>query len=281
MLIAVVLVLSILVSALWCVGNGTFQSLAWLWQLPVGIVSMFVIQAVLIFLVVWILSKTINLEKEQEEDSKFFRWMLGVLDEAAHTILMMRVHTKGLEKVPTDTRFLLVCNHQHLSDVGVLISCFKKSKIAFISKQENRTMPVIGKIMHMTSSQTLDREDDRQALRVILKCIQLVKDGEVSMAVFPEGTRSKDGKVHAFRNGCFKIAQKANVPIVVCTINGTNQLFHNLKKLKTTHIDLHLVDVIQPEELKGKTTAEIGDRVYEMMIADLGEEFRMEVVQNT
>ena len=155
------------------------------------------------------------------------------------------------EKVPTDTRFLLVCNHQHLSDVGVLISKFKKSKIAFISKQENRNMPVIGKIMHMTSSQTLDREDDRQALRVILKCIQLVKDKEVSMAVFPEGTRSKTGKLLPFRNGAFKIAQKANVPIVVCTINGTGPLFHNLKKLKTTHIDLHLVDVIQPEELKG------------------------------
>ena len=144
-----------------------------------------------------------------------------------------------------------------------------------------QNMPVIGKFMHMTSSQTLDREDDRQALRVILKCIQLVKDQVVSVAVFPEGTRSKDGKVHPFRNGAFKIAQKANVPIVVCTVNGTSELFHNLKKLKTTPIHLHLVDVIQPEELKGKTTAEIGQRVYEMMISDLGEEFRMEVAQNT
>ena len=142
-------------------------------------------------------------------------------------------------------------------------------------------MPVIGKFMYRTSSQTLDREDDRQALKVILKCIQMVKDDEVSVAVFPEGTRSKTGKLLPFRNGAFKIAQKANVPIVVCTINGTGPLFHNLKKLKDTHIHLHLVDVIQPEELKGKTTAEIGERVYEMMINDLGEEFRMEVAQNT
>ena len=142
-------------------------------------------------------------------------------------------------------------------------------------------MPVVGKFMHRTSSQTLDREDDRQALRVILKCIQMVKDQEVSVAVFPEGTRSKTGKLLPFRNGAFKIAQKANVPIVVCTINGTGPLFCNLKKLKSTHVDLHLVDVIGPEELKGKTTAEIGNRVYEMMIADLGEEFRMELAQNT
>ena len=146
---------------------------------------------------------------------------------------------------------------------------------------ENQKMPVIGKFMYQTSCQVLDRDDDRQALRVILKCIQMIKDDQVSVAVFPEGTRSKSGKLLPFRYGAFKIAQKANVPIVVCTINGTNKLFHNLKRLKKTDIDLHLVDVIQPEELKGKTTAEIGEWVYEMMISDLGEEFRMEVAQNT
>ena len=72
----------------------------------------------------------------------------------------------------------------------------------------------------------------------------------------------------------FKIAQKANVPIVVCTLQGTRNIFPNLKKLRTTPVELHLVEVIPAEELKGKTAVEIGDRVYESMIADLGEDFR-------
>lgn len=251
------------------------------WVLPLYFVLSYAELAILALGFLFVLCKLVDLEKPQEKDNGFYRLVMYLYVDALITLFKAKIHTKGLEKTPKEGRFLLVCNHQHMADVGVLISKFKKSKIAFISKQENRNMPVIGKFMHRTSSQMLDREDDRQALRVILKCIQLVKDKEVSMAVFPEGTRSKTGKLLPFRNGAFKIAQKANVPIVVCTINGTGPLFHNLKKLKSTHIDLHLVDVIQPEELKGKTTAEIGQRVYEMMIGDLGEEFRMELAQNT
>ena len=96
----------------------------------------------------------------------------------------------------------------------------------------------------------------------------------MSIGVFPEGYTSKDGKLHPFRAGVFKIAQKAKVPIVVCTIQNTRQIFKNQKKLKKTDVELHLVDVIPPEALEGKTTVEIGDMVYEMMISDLGESFR-------
>ena len=251
------------------------------WVLPLYFVVSWAELAVLALALLFAMSALVDLDKPQEKDNKFYRLIMYLYVDALITLVRAKVHATGLEKTPKDGRFLLVCNHQHLADVGVLISCFQKSKLAFISKKENQKLPVIGKFMHRTSSQPLDREDDRQALKVILKCIQMVKEDEVSVAVFPEGTRSKTGKLLPFRNGAFKIAQKAGVPIVVCTINGTGPLFHNVKKGKATHIDLHLVDVIGPEELKGKTTAEIGQRVYEMMIGDLGEEFRMELAQNT
>ena len=64
------------------------------------------------------------------------------------------------------------------------------------------------------------------------------------------------------------------MPIVVCTLKNTKQIFRNLRKLKKTDVELHLVDVIPAEELKGKNTVEIGEMVYEMMIADMGEAFR-------
>ena len=136
-------------------------------------------------------------------------------------------------------------------------------------------MFVVGKIMHKILCQPIDRENDRAALKTILKCIQLIKEDKVSIGVFPEGYTSKDGKLHHFRSGVFKIAQKTGVPIVVCTIQNTRQIFKNLAKLKKTDVHLHLVDVIPAEALKGKSTAEISDMVYEMMIGDLGEGFRM------
>ena len=274
MLLSFIASVSLFLAVLRTLGNP-------LWVLPLYFVLSCAELLILAGALLFVLCRLVDLDKPQEKDNGFYRLMMYLYVDALASLCKARFHTKGLEKTPTNGRFLLVCNHQHLSDVGVLISCFKKSKLAFISKVENQKMPVIGKFMHRTSCQVLDRDDDRQALRVILKCIQMIKDDQVSVAVFPEGTRSKSGKLLPFRNGAFKIAQKANVPIVVCTINGTNKLFHNLKRLKKTDIDLHLVGVIQPEELKGKTTAEIGERVYEMMISDLGEEFRMEVAQNT
>lgn len=219
--------------------------------------------------------RLVDLEKPQEHDSKFYRIVMNIYIEALISLVLVRLHTRGLEKTPKEGRFLLVCNHLFLADPGILLHCFRKSQLAFVTKKENQTMFVVGKIMHKIMCQPIDRENDRSALKTILRCIQLIKDDEVSIGVFPEGYTSKDGKLHHFRSGVFKIAQKTEVPIVVCTIQNTREIFKNLAKLKKTDVHLHLVDVIPAEELKGRTTTEISDMVYERMIGDLGEGFRM------
>ena len=260
---------SVVLAAVICVCCGLT-----LWLLPVLFLGFFLGLLLIAFLFLWAVCKVVDLDKPQEHDSKFYRTVAAVYIEALVSLVMVRIHTKGLEKVPAQGRFLLVCNHLFLADPGVLLHVLPKKQLAFITKQENQQMFLVGKIMHKIMCQPLDRDNDRSALKTILKCIQLLKEDEVSVGVFPEGYTSKDGKLHHFRSGVFKIAQKANVPIVVCTIQNTRQIFKNLAKGKHTDVELHVVDVIPAEELKGKTTVDIGDRVYEMMIGDLGEEFR-------
>ena len=102
-----------------------------------------------------------------------------------------------------------------------------------------------------------------------------MKEDEVSIGAFPEGGIKIKDKLSPFRSGMFKIAQKAEVPIVVCTLKGTSDLFHNIKHLKRTHVRLSLVDVIPAEALKGRTTVDIAEQVHTMMLADLGEEYRL------
>lgn len=245
-----------------------------LWVLPLYFLEYYVIFFVIALGFLILICKLVELEQEPEKDSRFYRFFMYLYIDALITLVGARVRTRGLEKLPREGRFLLVCNHQHLADPGILLSRMKKSQLTFISKQEVRTMPIIGSFLVKIRGQFLDRNDDRQALRLILNCIRMIQNDEASIGVFPEGTRSRDGKVHEFRPGVFKIAQKANVPIVVCTINGTGPLFHNLKKLKPTPVQLHVVEVIPAAELKGKTTHDIAHRVYESMISDLGEDFR-------
>ena len=246
-----------------------------LWLAVLVFAAAFILCAGLAFVFIWVCCRKVDMDQPQEEDSPFYRCLMHVYIEALIMLVGARIHTQGLEKTPKDGRFLLVCNHLFIADPGVLLHCFKKSQLAFITKQENQELPIIAPIMHKILCQPIDRDNDRAALKTILKCIQILKEDKASICVFPEGYTSKDGKLHHFRSGVFKIAQKANVPIVVCTIRNTRAIFKNLAKLKKTDIPLHLVEVIPSEEVKGLSTTELSDRIYECMIADLGEEFRI------
>jgi 1-acyl-sn-glycerol-3-phosphate acyltransferase len=220
----------------------------------------------------------VDMDKPQEEDSPFYRTVMHLYIEALIPLVLLKVKVSGLEKTPKKGRFLLVCNHQNESDPGILLHYFRKSQVAFISKKENRDMFVVGKMMHMTLSQLVNRENDREALKTILKCIQLIKEDKVSIGVFPEGGILIKDKLSHFRSGVLKIAQKAGVPIVVCTLKGTSDLFHNLKRLKKTQVRLHLVDVIPAEEVKAANTVELGEKIYQMMLESLGPEYEIETV---
>ena len=270
MLIGIVSVLSVIFSAVLCMQSGAFTDTGWLWLLPVGFVGSFLLLGLLYFLLLWFLCAIVDMKKPQEKDSRFYRIITTLTAQTAVQILLMKVHTKGLEKLPKNGRFLLVCNHINDLDPVTLLAFFPKAQLAFISKRENDQRFLVGQLMHKILCQPINRENDREALKTILNCIQILKDDKASVAVFPEGYTSLDGLLHPFRSGVFKIAQKANVPIVVCTLQNTNKPFKNALKLKRTHVHLHLLDVIPAEELKGVTAVDIGNRVHAMMAEDLG-----------
>ena len=280
MLIGILCVLSAAGSLLLCAAVGGFERSHWLWLLPAGLVGNFVVLVLLCFVILLIACAFVDPDKEREKDSKFFRIAVRLIAEALLTVARARVHTRGLEKIPTDGRFLLVCNHLHEADPVVLFHYFRKSQLAFVGKKETRNMFLVGKIMPMILCPYINRENDREALKTILRCIHLLKENKVSIGIFPEGYIRPDRKFHHLRPGVFKIAQKAKVPIVVCTMTNTNHLIKNFLRGRPTDIDLHLLEVIPAESLEGKTTVEISDYVHGIMAEDLGEAYRP-VEENT
>jgi 1-acyl-sn-glycerol-3-phosphate acyltransferase len=270
MLIGIFVALSAAIALGLCFLTGTIATLHVLWMLPVVFVVSLVLFALGTLAFLLIACKLVDLEKPQEEDDPFYRGMAYAIIDAVSTLAQMHVHTEGLEKTPESGRFLLVCNHINDIDPAVLLKFFKKSQLAFISKRENRTKFIIGPVMHKILCQPINRENDREALKTILNCIRLLKEDKVSIGVFPEGYTSLDGLLHPFRSGVFKIAQKAGVPIVVCTLQNTQYVLKNALKLKPTTVELHLVGVIGAEELKGRTAVDVGEQVHKMMADDLG-----------
>ena len=272
MLLGIVSVLSILIAAAVCFAADAFGTLAWLWVLPVSLLGSFLALAALAFFFLWAVCAVVDLNKPQEKESPFYRKLTKLYLDALVILAQVRIHAEGLEKTPREGRFLLVCNHTHDTDPIVLMKAFPKSQLAFITKRENSEKFLIGKLQHKILCQPINRENDREALKTILKCIQLLKADEVSIGVFPEGYVFPDQKLHHFRNGVFKIAQKAGVPIVVCTLKNTKYIFKNFARLRPTDVELHLLDVIPAEEARACSTVELGERIYQMMAKDLGPE---------
>ena len=272
MLLRLFCLLSLVVGTVICLAVGAFESYLWLWLLPLSALGMLLVLLVLAFLFLLLLASVVDLNKEQDHDSKLYRKTIELYMDAVLPPLRWNIKTKGMEKVPRDRRFLLVCNHVSLADPVVLLHVFAGHQIAFISKRENQSMFMVGKLMHKLLCQPINRENDREALKTIIKCIQLIRDNKASIGVFPEGYIHEDRKLHHFRNGVFKIAQKTEVPIVVCTLKNTRHAISNLLHHRHTNIEATVLAVIPPEEFKDRHTTEIAQRVYELMAADLGPE---------
>ena len=219
MVFGVVAAIAAILSVILCADTGAFGSLTWLWLLPVGWLGAFLSIIVLVFLLVLAMCAFVDLEKEENKDNRFYRAMLYVIADAAHTVLQVRVHAEGVEKIPSDGRVLLVCNHlNNVDPVIIMHQVKKKQTLAFIAKREAGSMFVVGKFMHKILCQRINRENDREALKTILKCIDIIKQDKASIAVFPEGGIRGGNVLHPFRHGVFKIALRTQIPVVVCTL---------------------------------------------------------------
>ena len=273
MLLNGIRICSLLSALLICGLTGNFGTLHWLWILPVSYFGTYLILAALGFAYLLYLCHKVDLSVPQEHDDPHYRRWAGYFADSAMSLLKTRLHTSGLQMIPKSGRFMVVCNHRSIMDPIIVTKYFKKSQIAFISKKENVDMFIIGKMMHKTMCQMIDRENNREGLKTILNCIRLLKEGECSIGAFPEGYITKDGKLHHFRSGVFKIAMKAKVPIVVCTLKNSESILRSAAKLRPVSCDFHVLGVVRPEEYASMTSVDISSHIFQWMLSDLGPEF--------
>lgn len=273
MLISSITILSALIAAIVGATTGSFATSQWLWVLPVTFAGSWLVLVGLAFLYLMYRLSKIDMDVPREHDDPAFRKIVALYAHAFCTFLRMRFHVTGQELIPQEGRFLVVSNHLHEMDIPAIYFPFENKQLSFVSKWENKTMFVVGKVMHQLICPLINRENDREALKTILHCVHLLKDDEVSLCIFPEGYTSRDGRLQPLRAGSLKIATKAKVPIVVCTLQNTNKVMHNIKRLKPTDIYVHILDVITPEQQQGRTAVDLSEQIYQMMLSDLGPDY--------
>lgn len=258
-------VLSAVLSAVTCVAAG-WTGLTFVCLLIVLFAGYCVGLMALTVGIVWLISLPVDLNKPQPTPDPFYRRVVDFAMGFISDLCGVRMHVSGLEKLP-EGRFLLVGNHRSAFDPIVTGWALRKYGLAFISKPENLHIPIAGGVIHKCSFMAIDRENDREALKTILFAIDLIKRDAASVAVYPEGTRNTGPGLLPFRNGAFKIAQKAKVPVVVAVIKGSENIRKNVLR-RRTHVYLEIRQVLSPESIAGSSTTEIGDRVRDCILSE-------------
>ena len=134
----------------------------------------------------------------------------------------VRVKVRGLEHIGKETSYIYMSNHQGSYDIFTLLSCLPV-QFRWIAKKELFTIPILGWAMRAANYISIDRSGKRKALESIERAASKIKEG-VSVVIFPEGTRSRDGAIQPLKRGGFTLAIKSGVPIIPITINGSRDV---------------------------------------------------------
>ena len=158
------------------------------------------------------------------------------------------VTVTGTENVPLDEPVLYVSNHQGNMDIPLLYSTAPQT-MAFVAKKEMEKIPLLGYWMKERGCVFIDRENARSSLKAINEAIQNLKLGH-SMAVFPEGTRSKSSQVGDFKAGSLRIAIKSGVKVIPVSIKDSYKLIGKKGKNTPAKVSVHYSEPIDSKNFK-------------------------------
>ncbi len=136
--------------------------------------------------------------------------------------IFARIRVHGVQHVRPDQPYVYMANHSSLIDTPALFA-YLPHPFRIMAKRELFYVPFMGWHLWTAGHFPIDRRNARKTVASLRRVIEGVRNGR-SLAVFPEGTRTPDGRLQAFQSGVFKIAVKAGVPIVPVTIRGTFEL---------------------------------------------------------
>lgn len=211
--------------------------------LVVLILTLYLILGIPVLLIEWVIGKfnprlrDISCLRMVQTAFKLMLWIIGT-----------DITYIGHENVPRGKAVLYVGNHNSYFDI--LLTYSKCPDLTgYVAKSEMLKVPLLRLWMTRLYCLFLDRDDIRAGLQTILTGIEHIKKG-ISICVFPEGTRSKDGKMGPFKEGSMKMASKTGCPIIPIAITNSAEIWENhMPKMKPCKVIVEYGAPIYPKEL--------------------------------
>lgn len=210
-------------------------------------------------LILLFFSAFINRNKPVDKPNKFANFLVYEVVFQINLVANVRLHKTGLSQIPNGP-CLIVYNHTSKFDPMFIMDKLHRKNIICVTKPENLRIPICGPFIYKAGYIPVNREDDKEGMKAILKAIDFIKNYNVSICISPEGTRSKTHELLPFRAGVFNVAKRAEVPIVIIGFKNTYQIAKNFP-FKRTHVHMDVLDVLSYDNFKELTTGEISSLV--------------------
>jgi 1-acyl-sn-glycerol-3-phosphate acyltransferase len=180
-----------------------------------------------------------------------------------------RVKVKGRENVDRYEPRIYLSNHQSYFDIFTLLAHLP-ADFKFLLKQELMRIPLFGFAMKRAGYIAIDREEPRKAVKSINEAVSKINEG-ASMLVFPEGTRSEDGKLQPFKTGGFRLALKAGCDVVpVAITNSRNIVPKGSLKINKGTIAMNIGTPISVKGYSKKDMDKLMAQVREAILSQMG-----------
>ena len=226
-----------------------------------GFVILFLILSTPIMLVEWLIGK-FNPDVKSRSSLAIVNWAFRCVRFLAGST----VEYIGEENVPKDTPVLYIGNHRSFFDI-VLTYVRVPRPTGYIAKKSIEKVPLLNVWMRNLHCLFLDRDNIKTGMKTILAAIDLIKSGK-SVCIFPEGSRSKtEGAFLPFHEGSFKIAVKADCPIIPMTIVNSAAVFENqFPKIKKAHVIIEYGKPICIKELPKEQQKQLAPYVQNIIM---------------
>jgi 1-acyl-sn-glycerol-3-phosphate acyltransferase len=201
-----------------------------------------------------------------EHSGHFAHWCARTWSRLILLTTGVRVDVAGLERLEPGRTYVFVSNHQSIYDIPILFWSLPY-QLRIIAKESLGNIPFLGWHLRRTGHMLVDRRHPDRS-RIFGWASRLTSNG-LSLIVFPEGTRSRDGRVARFKGGGFLLALQAGLPIVPLSIIGSRHVM--LKGRLATYpgaVRLVVHDPIDTRELAGLDPKEFGERVRRVIAPD-------------
>jgi len=173
----------------------------------------------------------------------------------------------GAKNVKEDKNYVFLLNHQSMNDIPLALGYIPKNFV-YLAKKELASIPIFGAVMEALQFIPIDRSNPKKAIKSLSSAGELMKEQNLSVSIFVEGTRTRDGKLRKFKKGGFILAQKAGVEIIPVSIIGNFEMVppKALYYRKNGHLKLTIHNPISTE---GKELNDLMKEVENIIREDL------------